>query len=242
MESSLVRRLAPTVAASAVISLGAATVLIVWHDSISRWAGPEAYKTLLQFFLVVVLGGGVSLLFQAFNREADRRTERLRQLELQAIGVQEARQRYLSELIDQYQQVKRVRRLLRATALTHATDLLDRSVRVSRYDELMGSLLDAQLSLETMARTIPAGESLSPAVPELTCAIRTAEEYLRALITEYEQVRPQATQPEISIRLLPKLAEFLGPYGDAELFRVEFVEPMNTVLARIERIITEPPD
>jgi hypothetical protein len=238
VERSLVRRL--TIAGSAVISLGAAAALIVWHETINTLLGAEAYKTLLQFFLVVVLGGGVSLLFQAFNREADRQAERLRLRQLHATGVQETRQRYLRELVDQYNSVKRVRRLLRATALTHAPVLMDRSVRVARYDELMQSLLGAQLSLETMARTMPTDGSVFASVPELTGAVRAAEEYLRGLITEYEEARPQAVQPEIGIRMLPELAVFLGPYADAERFRVEFVQPMNTVLALVERTITEP--
>ncbi|SDT80471.1 hypothetical protein [Actinoplanes derwentensis] len=240
MERSRVRQLA--VAASAVIGLGAAAALIVWHDTVTGRVGAEAYKALLQFVLIVVLGGGVSLLVQAFNREADRRTERLRQRELHATGVQEARQRYLRELVDQYNAVKRARRLLRATALTHAVDPADRSVRVARYDELMEVLLDAQLSLETMARTVPFDGSVFTSVPELIAAICTTEEYLRRLITEYEQVRPQAAQPEVGIGMLPELALFVGPYADAERFRTQFVRPVNTAVALAQRAVTEPPD
>ncbi|GFJ93389.1 hypothetical protein Prum_070310 [Phytohabitans rumicis] len=55
---SLMRRLATVIAVGAAVCSCAAVALIVWHDALARLVGAEAYKTLLQFFLVVVLGGG----------------------------------------------------------------------------------------------------------------------------------------------------------------------------------------
>lgn len=237
---SLMRRLATVIAVGAAVCSCAAVALIVWHDALARLVGAEAYKTLLQFFLVVVLGGGISLLYQAFNRESDRRVERLKQMELRAAGIQETRQRYLRELVDQYNRAKRARRLLRATALNHELVFADRRVRVVRYDELMQSVLDAQLSLETMVRTMRAEDGVFAAEPELVDSVSAAEGYLRALVTEYEEVMPQATQDEIVLRMLPELAAFLGPYSEADRFRAEFVQPMNAVLAAVERAIAGP--
>jgi hypothetical protein len=222
----------------AVVCWSVAVALIVWHAALTRLVGVEAYKMLLQFFLVIVLGGGISLLYQAFNRESDRRIERLKQMELRAAGIQETRHRYLRELVDQYNRVKRTRRLLRATALNHELVFADRRVRVARYDELMQSILDAQLSLETMVRTMRVEDGVFATEPEVVRSVIAAEVYLRALVTEYEEVMPQATQDEIALRVLPELAAFLGPYREADRFRAEFVQPMNAVLAAVERAIT----
>ncbi|GFJ93388.1 hypothetical protein [Phytohabitans rumicis] len=161
-------------------------------------------------------------------------------MELRAAGIQETRQRYLRELVDQYNRAKRARRLLRATALNHELVFADRRVRVMRYDELMQSVLDAQLSLETMVRTMRAEDGVFAAEPELVDSVSAAEGYLRALVTEYEEVMPQATQDEIVLRMLPELAAFLGPYSEADRFRAEFVQPMNAVLAAVERAIAGP--
>lgn len=235
---SFVRRLGAVIVVGAAFFLCAAVALLIWHDAMARLIGIEAYKTLLQFFLVVVLGGGISLLYQAFNRESDRRIERLKQLELRATAIQETQQRYLRELVDQYNRAKRARRLLRATALNHEIIFDDRRVRAARYDELMQSVLDAQLSLETMVHTMRAENGVFAAESELIDSMTAAEGYLRALITEYEEVMPQAAQGEIALQMLPELAAFLGPYSEADRFRAEFVRPMNVVLAAIERVIT----
>lgn len=224
----------------AVVSVCTATALVVWHDALSRLVGVEAYRTLLQFLLVVVLGGGVSLVYQAYNRDSDRRVERFRQMEARAAAVQEARQRHLRALIDEYHSVKRVRRLLRATALNHEEVFADRRVRVSRYDDLMQIVLDSQLTLETMARTMRTDGGAFATDLGLIEAVSAGEEYLRALITEYEEVMPKTSEPDIALRLLPELAAFLGPYRDAERFRVEFVHSMNAALASVERAIVNP--
>lgn len=234
------RWLSIVIAASVIVSMAFAVVLIAWHDAMTSAVGAEAYKTLLQFLLVVVLGGGVSLLYQAFNREAERRAERLRQEEERADALRETRQRYLRDLIAQYNIVKRARRLLRATALTREQNLLDRRVRVPRYDELLQVVLDAQLTLETMSRTMGAEGSLFAAEQDLTASVRKAESYLRSLIVEYEEIMPQVDRQEISLRVMPELADFVGPYNASDRFRHEFVHPVQAALADLERLIAGP--
>ncbi|QES44721.1 hypothetical protein DEJ49_30345 [Streptomyces venezuelae] len=214
--------------------------MVFWHGAATKAVGAEAYKALLQFFLVAVLGGGVSLTYQAFNREADRRTERLRQEEEHAEALRKTWQRYLGELIAHYNTVKRSRRLLRASALTSGPIHLDRRVRIARYDELLQAVLDAQLALETMARTMSVEGGLFEADPELITSFNKAEAYLRSLITEYEDVMPRVDGTEVDLRAMPELADFIGPYAESARFRHEFVHPAHAAMAALERLIVGP--
>lgn len=207
-------------------------MLIGWHAEATKALGAEGYKTVLQFLLIAVLGGGVSLFYQAYNREADRRAELVRREEDRVAAVRETRRRYLAELIAQYNTVKRARRLLRAKALTDAAAFPDRRVRMDHYDDLLQPVLDAQLALETMSRTL--GE------PGIDASLCTAEAYLRLLIAEYEEVMPKG-RPEISVRSMPVLAGFVGPYDQADRFRNDFVHPMQAALTAVERLITGQP-
>ncbi|WP_326759215.1 hypothetical protein OHB35_15705 [Streptomyces phaeochromogenes] len=225
---------------SAVVSMACATGLIVWHETLTKVMGEEAYKALLQFFLVAVLGGGVSLVYQAFNREADWRTELLRRQEERADILREIRQRYLRELIAQYNTVKRARRLLRALALEDGPDFLDRRVRIDRYDDLLQPVLDAQLALETMTRTMGAEGGLFEADRELISSLDRASSYLRSLITEYESTMPRVGGPEIVLRTMPELADLIGAYAESNRFRYDFVHSVHSVMAALERLVTTP--
>jgi hypothetical protein len=229
------RRLTVPIVAGMVVSVGFAAALAIWHDATIRMVGVEAYKVLLQFILVAVLGGGVSLLYQAFNREAERRADRIRDAEQRAEAAREIRRRYLRELIASYNAVKRTRRLLRATALTHAPSFADRRLRVARYDEMMQNVLDAQLTLETMTRTMRAEGSIFASEPNLNTLLGTAEAYLRSLIAEYETVMPQINQPEVEVGRLPKIVDFIGPYDESDRFRHEFVDAVQRSMATLEQ-------
>jgi len=234
------RQLTIIIAAGVVVSMGFAVVLIVWHEVMMKAVGTEAYKTLLQFVMVAVLGGGVSLLYQAFNREAERRAESARRSEERAVALRETRQRYLHDLIAHYNVVKRARRLLRATALSCESNFLDRRVRVARYDELLQTVLDAQLALETMSRTMRVEDSLFATELGLIASLSSAEAYLRSLITEYENSMPRADQPEVDLREMPELADFIGPYTESERFRRQFIHQVQAAMAILERLIAGP--
>jgi len=99
--SKLSRRLTATTMVVVLLGLASSALLVFRHDAATQALGLEAYKTILQFFLVVVLGGGVTLVFQAFNREAELKAQRTRQEEERALVLREARQRHLRELVEQ---------------------------------------------------------------------------------------------------------------------------------------------
>ncbi|ASW53136.1 hypothetical protein [Plantactinospora sp. KBS50] len=211
--------------------------LVSRRELASRVLGTEAYKTLLQFLLVAVLGGGTSLLYQALNRQADERNQRARRDEDRSIVLREARQRWLRDTIEQYQSVKRARRLLRAQALAPGSRRAGPRVKVGRYDELLQVVLDAQLWLEGMVAMMRADSTLFPENPDVTAAVVSAEEYLRTLVTEYEGFLPstQARQ-EDDLEKLPVLSEFIGPYELSQGFRHQFTRPMQRVIAELQAL------
>lgn len=233
------RRLTVVIASGAAIAMAAAAVLIVWHKGATEAVGVEGYKTLLQFLLVAVLGGGVSLVYQAFNRQAEQRAERARLAEERAAVVRETRQRYLGELIGLYNSVKRTRRLLRARAQVHI-GAGDHHLRVETYDEYLQLLVDAQLSLEMVVRNVRAEGPLFDAESNLLPSLKEAEVYIRDLITEYETVMPGVAQTATDIAPPPQLSDFIGPYEDSA-FRVRFIRPVQAAMAAIERLITTSP-
>jgi hypothetical protein len=92
-----------------LISLALGALLVFRHDYATRVVGAEAYKVLLQLLVVAVLGGGVSLVYQAFNRDADLRALRARLDEEQTLVLRESRQHLLRDLVAQYNALKRAR-------------------------------------------------------------------------------------------------------------------------------------
>lgn len=233
------RRLNVAIAIGVMVSIAAAAGLIASHDWATDAFGAEGYKILLQFVLVAVLGGAVSLVYQAFNRQAEQRAERIKLAEERVTAARETRQRYLAELIGLYNSVKRARRLLRAQAIIR-TASGDSRLRVQRYDEQLQMLIDAQLSLEMVGRNVHTEGALFAAEPGLVPSLRRTEEYLRELIGEYETVLPCVEPATTDIPIPPLLADFIGPY-DGSTFGVRFIPSVQDAMAAIERLITTPP-
>jgi hypothetical protein len=222
-----------------LVGLALAALLVFQHEAATTVVGVEAYKILLQFILIAVLGGGVSLVYQAFNRDADLKAQRARQDEERAMALRESRQRHLRDLAEQYNVVKRARRMLRAQALAYQPGKAERRLRVAKYDEFLQVVLDAQLSLETMSHVIGADAELFPTQSDLIASLGVAETYLRSLITEYENFLPSADpggDASVDLVRLPVLADFIGPYSESVDFRERFVHPIQRVLGAMQRL------
>ncbi|WP_439381516.1 hypothetical protein [Amycolatopsis lexingtonensis] len=234
--SKLSRRLTGATTVVVLLGLASSALLVLRHDAATQALGLEAYKIVLQFLLVAVLGGGVTLVFHAFNREAELKAQRSRQEEERALVLREARQRHLRELVEQYNVVKRARRMLRAQALVSRPGQAGHRVRVAKYDELLQVILDAQLSMETMRHVVRADDKLFPAHRELAGYLNTAADCLRSLLTEYEDFLPgvHADEAEVDLAKLPKLADLVGPYEESEEFRELFVHPVHRALTLMQ--------
>ena len=113
-------------------------------------------------------------------------------------------------------------------------------VRVAKYDELLQVVLDAQLSLETMARNLRVEGGLFAAETGVVSSVTAAEVYLRELVGEYEAAMPAAAaQGSGDMPTPPRLADFIGPYLETSPFRNQFIHPIQASMAAIERLIAQ---
>jgi len=223
-----------------VFAAASLAVLLTYNVQATVALGPEGYKAALQFLFVVILGGALSLLYQAFNREADQRAKLRGEIEEHRRALRQQRQEFTGAFVTDYNAVKKARRLLRARALDAASGA--EIVRLDAYDMIMNDVVEAQLRLETTRRALDRGDPLFPQPTIIAAAVEQMDTYLRGLITEYEtglpRFRSAVTPPTIDD--LPELQRFLAPYRQSESFPKDFVKPFHAALSELQVAVTEP--
>jgi hypothetical protein len=195
----------------------------------------EIFKATLQVVTVLVLGQLVVLLVK--DRESAKQQAAVRQALLT---------NWLNLLVKTYVDVKKHRRLLRAsTRLAPGVRdglsgrLMDRSV----YDAEMRALNEIELDCEVLwhdiASVAPKGV---PFGPELEAKVRNMKDYLRALLHQYEGHLGTFDQKEsISIDEMGgkesnTLADFVGPAKGARFHKV-FIEDFREAQRLLRRAI-----
>lgn len=190
-----------------------------WRRKYSEW--------LYNSCLWVVLGGVLSQTLE--ERELDH-AEAARQLEHERQAGAERRralQQAYTDLLASYNGAKRVRRLLRGTAIHGDVHAADASASLSEYRRLIETLIDIQLDLEALKRRGRAG--LWVELKGVAEEAEKMEKYLGRIIGEYENQSPSAVDI-VPLNSLPRLAEFVGPYRDAKEFRSRFMTPHTRAL------------
>jgi hypothetical protein len=225
------------------LAVAAAVYLLTWHSSAISTIGIEGYKLLLQFVMIVVLGGAITLLYQAFNRKAEERTAARLSAEQQADNVRTLRQDYMTQLIGEYNRTKQARRLIRARALVRPNSSGKDHVKVAEYDKEMQAVLDAQLTLETIAYAVRAEPELFPEGTSIRDSVKAMEEYLHTLVSEYEEHLPNLPIKSSLTPLdtLPALKEFIGPYQSSTGFRQNFVHRFHAALSDLQLLLISRP-
>lgn len=177
----------------------------------------EAAKALLQFMIVIILGGLSGLAINSFDKR--RRGYR---------ALQEFRQEFLESLSRSYQDAKRARRALRTVGLT--TKFGDQkppmnTKRCEAYQEQMLSLNDTQLTLERLKIEAGNFRDAFSAKAKLEEELRGMENYVRKVVKEYEQYWGglQQDPPVVTFENLERLADFTGSFSDSD-FRNDFSE------------------
>jgi len=233
------RRVTVGICAVGVAAAAGLTILLLFNVSSSAALGADGYKAALQFLSVVILGGALSLLYQAFNREADQRAKVRGELEEHRRALRQQRLTFTAGFVNDYNAVKKARRLLRARALDVASGT--ETVRLDAYDAMMNDVLEVQLRLETTRRALERGDPLFAASVTIISSVVQMDNYLRDLITEFEEglpsFRASATPP--SLDDFPELQRFLGPYRQSERFRTDFVKSFHAALSELQTAVTE---
>jgi hypothetical protein len=191
--------------------------------------GTELFTLTYEFLLMIVIGSGVSVLFQTVSHGREvRDRHRVLQRELH------------QELVSGYNDAKRARRLLRArgrAANGAAHPAL--GMNAAEYDRQLEALSSAQLSIELAVRRIEMNRSLFPRHADLLRALTTVGKYLNSIIDEWEEIRPTLTKSRTPLLMtsLPELHAFIQHYADSPRFREGFKNPFDQALRLLEQAL-----
>ena len=208
----------------AVLWLAATLLLVFCGKKIAAHVHEEVFKVLAQLIIVIGIGGLGHLILTEVNISRERREAR-RTLMLTT----------LSDIVGAYNEVKSVRRLLRAEAVRPTAKDPDAYVLKEPYVVFLRRINEAQLKLETQVRLIEANETKYPEPKKLLEFLGVAESYLGKIISEWEDTLGRLGEaPEQN-----KLAdfEFLRLFlakADSS-FRPGFANPLTKVFGIIRR-------
>jgi hypothetical protein len=189
----------------------------------------ELFKGVLQLAGVVIVGGGIALLYKWIEHSWESAREQA-----------ELRRRYIARLGDAYRAVRQARRILRACGIKGAgggPGATLTELQLDCYDEQMLAISREQLALEALgieSQHFPA----TPDAKALTAELGVMARYLGRLVTEYERYRPDGP---VALRDLVRLREFTRGAGEdagpidprAGTLQENFVKPHFRAIALV---------
>ena len=214
------------IAALLTATLIATIILVVWGDTIAICLHPEVFKLLAGLIITAGFGGLASLILNELNasresREADRAL----------------RHDTLADIVASYNEVKGIRRQLRAEAVIPSYSDPNAYILRGPYTSLMQRLSFSQLKLESHLRLIEGNESKYPEPQRLKQRLAEAESYLGDVISEWEERLGRFTdEPQKNL-----LADFLTLHcfvSEAkQSFKPGFALPVAEVFSILGRSI-----
>lgn len=206
----------------------------------------ELFKILVQFGLVVLVGGALKQQYDALEKERAARRERVDQVlaqqrkDLERERTEERRRDelrvgYLERIGGAYRAAKAVRRCLRVHGLSsEANGALSRE-NWDRYYELMCELNSAQLALESVeieVRGLPHPYGMKG----VARSVRVMERYLGRLIREHERDarRDQVTEG-LPVSKLKYLRGFTEVFRKGSRFDMRFRRRHAHVISLVNR-------
>jgi hypothetical protein len=189
----------------------------------------DVFKLTYEFLLIGVIGGALSLFYQNVQHQREvREAER---------GLQ---RKLLREVIQAYNDAKKVRRLLRAKARDERA-MKDTVIRAQPYDEQMQVLLDIQLDFEAFKhQAAQSNPGLFPADSGVHAGLDSIEKYLNEIVGEYEthfSLFTGGPPPTLPLAQLRKLQDFIAKRKDGSDFDKRFKGPFHSVVAALQKLI-----
>jgi hypothetical protein len=193
----------------------------------------ETYKALLQLVVIAVAGHVVSILITKANNER-----------LDLLSANELRNRLLDRLNKCYVDVKKIRRIVRATAYKVVIDQAPHLyVERAKFHEFLQLINDAQLELELVSKDVESNKMLFADSVDIILRLDSMEEYLNTIIDEYEHstVTPvEEPRDCYAVDSFENLSDLLGNYKTS-IFRRQFVHPYYASLESIRNaFVTRP--
>jgi hypothetical protein len=219
-----------------IVGMVGVVVFLLWGKPMKEILDGDVFRLTYQFFLLAVLGGALSFLFKEISRERQYRQEELIKEEEKRTHNSKRLREIHSELLGAYNKAKKVRRLLRAKALTKTTTSKKIIVVQDEYDRQMQELIDAQLVFEVYAKRIKYNKLWFKEAGNLESKLGLIEKYLNRILQEYQKSfktfsRDSRTKP---LNKLPKLEEFVGPDDKRIDFGDHFQYPIRDVFIALD--------
>jgi hypothetical protein len=187
----------------------------------------EIAKALLQLVVVAAAGHVVSILITKANNQ---RQDLMRANEL--------RHALLARLNKAYSDVKKIRRLARASSeRTPVATAPQLSIPKSAFHRYLQALNDAQLELELLARDVKTNEALFTDARDIIDHLDGMEKFLNRIVGEYEGIAGNTTSNDagrFAVTSMPWLANLLAPAATST-FRTDFVRPYHAALDAIRK-------
>jgi hypothetical protein len=214
-----------------VIVIAIILAIILFNDGYRKpdW-DIEAFKISLQFLLIVVIGGALTLLFSQYQKECENKEAK-----------KEKYRKVLTEVIREYNSAKRIRRLLRAEA-RFVSNEGEIAIKAEPYRKQMRALINVQLRFEYLKRFVENTDDEK--LKSIESYLKKIESYLNKIILEYENNYITFSNNKLRpIEEFPCLEEFLKK-GDAghnigNNFKKEFKEPGEETMKKLYKILTE---
>lgn len=169
------QNLRPIIVGLFVLAVTLLLFLVFFGEVIAACVHPEVFKLLAQLVILGFTGGIGSLVLTEINTSRQR-SEAKRLLLRTALG----------EIVAGYNEIKSVRRLLRAEAVRPNYKDQNAHVLKEPYRLLLRRLNDAQLKLEAQLRLIEGNQAQYPKAETLCELLGIAEKYLGNIISEWE--------------------------------------------------------
>lgn len=136
----------------AITGLAGVFLFIAFGNQIRKHIDEKLFESTYQFFLITVIGGSVSLVYEAYRHEREA-IERERENEREERERQREIQRNLrTTIISAYHDLKKLRRLLRAQSIRLEPSTGERVILAAEYNKYLEQLIDAELAIEQASR------------------------------------------------------------------------------------------
>jgi hypothetical protein len=223
-----------------VVAIIVVAVFIGWPKPIKDRLDGEVFKLTYEFFLIVVLGGALSLLYKRLEDERKKDAAKDEWRRTQRDSERNLQRELRTEVVRAYHNAKKIRRLLRAKAREYLPDTVTTILHPDPYNQQMELLIDTQLEFEFFVDRVRSNPGLFSGAANLLTNLEKVERYLNQLVGEYEDSRSifSLHQGRPTLSCFQYLEEFIGPYKLAAAFKSDLKEPLKDVISQLETLVT----
>jgi hypothetical protein len=184
----------------------------------------EAIKAAYQFAFVVVIGAMISWLISEYRRVQE-----------QNEAQRDLYRKFLKEFLFAYNSAKRIRRILRARALSADKSM----IKIETYNEQMMALINVQLRFEYLKKEAE-NTDLFLRAKDIALYLYSIESCLNDIIDEYERKNiTMSNNDTYKLIDLKYLKDFIAHPRESKFFAPMFFEPSDLILEIMLKLLTK---